>query len=110
MKKYDIIYADPPWKFNNKNTGGSMNSGSANKYDVMDLKDICNLRINKITNDNCILFMWWVASMPTEALEVVKAWGFTLKTMTGLRGLKQLLIINYILEWAFIQELDLKIV
>ena len=31
-KKYEIIYADPPWQFNNKKTGGSMKSGAAHHY------------------------------------------------------------------------------
>ena len=82
-KKYQIIYADPPWQFNNKNTGGGLNSGSANKYDVMKIKDICALPINKITDTNCILFMWWVGAMPEEAIQVYKAWGFQIKNMNG---------------------------
>ena len=32
MKKYEIIYADPPWQFKNKKTGGSMKSGAAHHY------------------------------------------------------------------------------
>ena len=36
-KKYNIIYADPPWSFNNKNTGGSMTSGASSVYPVMTL-------------------------------------------------------------------------
>lgn len=88
MKKYSIIYADPPWKFNNKNTGGSMISGSENKYPCMTVDQICKLPINEITDENCILFMWWVASQPVEALKVVESWGFTLKTMTGFNWVK----------------------
>jgi N6-adenosine-specific RNA methylase IME4 len=82
-KKYKVIYADPPWQFNNKNTGGSLSSGAANHYDVMTHEDICQLPVQDIADDDCILFMWWVASQPEEALRVVKSWGFTLKTMTG---------------------------
>jgi N6-adenosine-specific RNA methylase IME4 len=81
--KYQIIYADPPWKFNNQNTGGSMVSGADAHYNTMSFKDICNLPINKLADENCVLFMWWVASQPLEALEVVKSWGFELKTMSG---------------------------
>lgn len=89
MNKYKIIYADPPWSFNNKNTGGNMTSGSANQYNVMNIEDICKLPISEIANENCVLFMWWVASQPTEALKVVESWGFTLKTMTGLSWIKK---------------------
>ena len=90
-KKYNIIYADPPWKFNNKNTGGSMKSGSANKYKVMSSKDLSIMPIDKIADENCVLIMWWVASMPLEAISLINDWhsGFKLKTMTLFTWLKQ---------------------
>lgn len=87
-KKYNIIYADPAWQFNNKNTGGSMISGSNAHYDVMNLNTICNLPIPDMAADDCVLFMWWVASQPLEALKVVQAWGFKLKTMTAFNWIK----------------------
>jgi N6-adenosine-specific RNA methylase IME4 len=88
-QKFSIIYSDPPWSFNNKNTGGSMTSGASSKYSVMNLKDICALPVDKITNKDCILFMWWVASMPKEAIQVAESWGFQIKTMTGFNWVKK---------------------
>lgn len=82
-KKYSIIYADPPWQFTNKKTGGSMKSGSAAQYDVMTLEDMKRLPISNIAADDCVLVMWWVGSQPREALELMESWGFTLKTFTG---------------------------
>lgn len=82
-EKYNIIYADPPWSFNNKNTGGSMKSGADNIYPVMNIEDIKALPIKDITADNCVLIMWYVGSQPQEAIDLVKAWGFTLKNMNG---------------------------
>jgi len=81
--KYNIIYADPPWSFNNKKTGGSMNSGAESQYDVMSATDIAKLDVASVAADDCVLVMWWVGSQPQEALDLVKAWGFKLKTMTG---------------------------
>lgn len=81
--KYKIIYADPPWQFKDKKTGGSMKSGSSAHYDVMNLDGIKKLPINAMTDDDCVLFMWWVGSQPQEALDLMTNWGFTLKTMTG---------------------------
>ena len=83
MEKYQIIYADPPWSFRRKKTGGSNKSGALDHYNTMSLYDITRLPVDKIADDNSVLFMWWVASQPMEALEVVKSWGFTVKTMTG---------------------------
>lgn len=87
-KKYSIIYADPPWQFNNKRTGGSMISGASQKYNTMDNESLCKLPIDKICKDDCVLFMWWVAAMPIEALTVMTEWGFTLKTMNGFNWIK----------------------
>lgn len=87
-RKYQIIYADPPWSFNNKNTGGSLTSGSHNQYNTMTVGEICNLPVKDITDEDCILFMWWVASQPQEALKVVESWGFTIKTMSGFNWIK----------------------
>jgi len=86
--KYSIIYADCPWSFNNKNTGGSMKSGSEAQYKTMSVDEICNLPISEIVADDCILFMWWVGSQPEEALNVVKSWGFKVKTMSGFNWIK----------------------
>ncbi|MCP3674021.1 MAG: adenine methylase [Gammaproteobacteria bacterium] len=86
--KYNVIYADPPWSFNNKNTGGSMKSGSESQYPVMSIEDIKSLPVESIAADDCVLLMWWVGSQPQEALDVVEAWGFTLKTMTALVWVK----------------------
>lgn len=88
MKKYKIIYADPPWSFNNKKTGGSMKSGAGSHYSTMSLEEICSLPVKDITDDDCVLVMWWVGSQPIEALKVVEAWGFKIKTMTGFNWVK----------------------
>lgn len=81
--KYDVIYADPPWRMKNTKTGGSMKSGAAQKYSVMNMRDLCALPVNDLCNKNAVLFMWWLAAMPEQALQLVDAWGFKLKTMTG---------------------------
>ncbi|HYH03218.1 MAG TPA: MT-A70 family methyltransferase [Bacillota bacterium] len=88
MKKYDIIYADPPWSFNNKNTGGNFKSGADFHYPTMCLADLKNLPIKDIAADNSILLMWWVASQPKEAIELVEAWGFKIKTMSAFNWVK----------------------
>jgi len=80
-KKYKIILADPPWIYNGKlGTNRAKMGGYDKYYKGMELKDICNLPIQDIADDNCILFLW--ATMPKlqEAFEVIKAWGFTHKT------------------------------
>ncbi len=83
-KKFNMIYADPAWQFSNKKTGGSMTSGAEHQYQsVMSIDDIKAMQVDKIAADNCILVMWYVGSMPQQALDVVSAWGFTVKNING---------------------------
>ena len=58
MKKYDTIYADPPWKYQDRNCGG----GAEKHYSTMEIKDICNLPVRQISSDNCILFITYKKS------------------------------------------------
>ena len=76
-KKYQVIYADPPWSYDNK----SLNRGGAERhYKTMANDELCRLDINKITDDNCVLFMWATFPKIKDALELIDAWGFTYKT------------------------------
>ena len=77
MKKYQIIYADPPWRYQDNNCNGS----AEQHYSTMKLDDIKNLPIGDITDDNCVLFLWATYPLLPEALEVIKSWGFTYKSI-----------------------------
>lgn len=63
-KKYKIIYADPPWRYNDKNCNGNCES----HYNTMNIKDICNLPIKDITDKDCVLFLWCTYPMLKEGL------------------------------------------
>jgi N6-adenosine-specific RNA methylase IME4 len=77
MKKYKIIYADPPWNYADKGCQGTM----ANHYKGMKIEDICNLPINQISDDNSILFLWVTYPMLKEGLKVIESWGFKYKSI-----------------------------
>lgn len=79
MKKYQIIYADPPWGYKDKARSGKR--GACFKYDVMTIEDIKNLQIKDISDDNCILFLWVTFPMIQEGLDTIKSWGFQYKTI-----------------------------
>lgn len=82
-KKYSIIYCDPPWQFNSVKSGGSMKSGAAAHYSVMSLEQLKALDVAALCEKDCVLVMWYVSSQPQEALDLVKAWGFTIKNMNA---------------------------
>lgn len=76
-KKYQIIYADPPWKFFKK--GGR---GRAEKhYPTMSVESIKNLGGAIREMDAQWLFLWATCADLPRAFDVITAWGFTYKTM-----------------------------
>ena len=77
-KKYNIIYADPPWSYRDKASSGKR--GAAFKYDVQEHDWICNLPVQDISDENCILFMWATMPQLPNVFEVIKRWGFVYKT------------------------------
>ena len=81
MKKYQIIYADPPWSFNFRNWTGLSQIAKDCLYDTMQPKDIVNLPVNAITDDSCALFLWVMDSQLPLAFDVIRSWGFTYKTV-----------------------------
>jgi N6-adenosine-specific RNA methylase IME4 len=82
-KKYRVIYCDPAWQFSNRNTGGSMTSSAEAHYTVTSVKDMAALPVANLADDHCLLVMWWVGSMPQEAIDLCRAWGFRLVNMNG---------------------------
>ena len=82
MKKYQIIYADPPWSYNDtQKSGGTAFFGASVRYPTMDNKDILKLPINEMADKDCVLFMWATSPLLPEAIETIKAWGFKYKTV-----------------------------
>lgn len=76
-KKYQIIYADPPWGYRDKGCNGNAES----HYKTMNLSEICYLPINEITAPDCVLFLWATYPMLPEALAVINHWGFKYKSI-----------------------------
>lgn len=90
LKKYKIIYADPPWPYRNKRTGGSMNSGVLSKYGTLSTDAICALPIPSIADKNSALFLWATVPMIEEAFKVLSAWGYKYKTILFWRKIMSL--------------------
>jgi len=85
-KKYNIIYADPAWKYNDTRNGAGYKNpngagGAEKHYNTMPLEDICALPVKDIADDNCMLFLWCTSSLLDYGFEVMNHWGFTYKTM-----------------------------
>jgi len=74
--KYRVIYADPPWSYDN----AGLDASAAKQYETMSTEDICSMPIRDIATDNAVLFMWGTSPLLPDALRVIESWGFEYKT------------------------------
>lgn len=81
-KKYSIIYADPPWKYNSRaNHKTRFRGGACGHYDLMTMDEIKGLPIPEISNDNCVLFLWCTFPYIDKQIQLFEHWGFSYKTV-----------------------------
>lgn len=73
---YGAVLCDPPWSF--RSYGGKDLAPTQGKqpYPVMSLDDIKALPVSDIAAKDCLLFMWTVSHLQSEAMDVARAWGF----------------------------------
>ena len=76
MKKYQIIYADPPWDVKKIIRKVRPNQQAPLDYPTMSLDAIKALPIKDIADDNSCLFLWTTHSYLPKAFDVMTAWGF----------------------------------
>lgn len=72
-----VLHADPPWQFGDKLPGKTR--GAARQYPCLSVDQIKAFELPELARD-CMLMLWRVSAMRQEALDVVRAWGFTLKS------------------------------
>jgi len=77
MNRFRVITADPPWQFQDELPGETR--GAAKNYKTMSVEEICRFPLPPLY-ESSTLFLWRVASMQREALQVIDAWDFELKT------------------------------
>jgi len=77
-KKYEIIYADPPW---NEQGGGKIKRGADKHYPLMKTKDIMEIDVKSIAAVNAHLYLWVTNNKLPDGLKVMEAWGFKYKTL-----------------------------
>jgi len=94
-KKFDIIYADPPWHYDGKlqfdkssksvdkidPTRSIFVSTAGFKYPMLKTKELMKIPINEIAKEDCLLFMWTTNPHLSQAIELGKAWGFEYRTI-----------------------------
>jgi len=75
-KKYQIIYADPPWNVS-QFSRIVRPSQKPHPYPKMSLQEIANLPIKDITNPKgCHVFLWATHTYLPQAFIILENWGF----------------------------------
>ena len=80
VPKYSVIYADPPWQYKVYSKKG-MGRSAESHYPTMSIEDIKALPIANLADKDCALFLWVIFPCLLEGFEVIKAWGFSYKTV-----------------------------
>jgi len=80
--KYQVIYADPPWQYNNTGLGGSAESHylTLSTTELEELEDRASRQVTDLPGDNAVLFLWATAPFAPDGLQLCEAWGFEYKT------------------------------
>ena len=95
QKRYEVIYADPPWDYGGKMQYDKSNIKSINvgfeknlfisaadfQYPTLKLNELKELDVQLITASDCILFMWTTGPQFANAIELGTSWGFEYKTV-----------------------------
>lgn len=79
-KKYNTIYADPPWQFQNRTGKVAPENKKLMRYPTMTLEDIKALPVSAIADEKAHLYLWIPNAMLPDGLAVMDAWGFEYKT------------------------------
>jgi N6-adenosine-specific RNA methylase IME4 len=83
MKKYQIIYADPPWelKAGSPNLHAKKQGNRPLAYPTMTLQEMKDLPVQSIVGNDAVLFLWTTNKYIEDSYKVARAWGFNPSTM-----------------------------
>ena len=79
-KKYNTIYADPPWQFQNRTGKVAPEHKRLTRYETMSVEDIKRLPVQAISDEKAHLYLWVPNALLPEGLAVMDAWGFEYKS------------------------------
>ena len=78
-KKYQTIYADPPWRFQNRTGKVAPEHKRLSSYKTMSLENIKALPVSELSDDKAHLYLWVPNAILPDGLAVMDAWGFEYK-------------------------------
>lgn len=79
-KKYQVIYADPPWQYGSWGKANPKSRPNSKVYPMpyptMTVEQIKLLPVNTISDDSCDLYLWTTQKYMRDAFDVLQEWGF----------------------------------
>lgn len=78
-KKYNIIYADPPWSFSSRELqtyNGRRFTSMDKHYPTQSISWIKGLPVVDVAENDCALFLWSTDAHLKDAIETIECWGF----------------------------------
>lgn len=78
-KRYNTIYADPPWQFQNRTGKVAPENKRLNRYETMPVAEIQALPVSELAGDKAHLYLWVPNALLPDGLAVMDAWGFEYK-------------------------------
>jgi N6-adenosine-specific RNA methylase IME4 len=79
-KKYGVIVADPPWRWEPYSRETGMDRAAENHYPTSVIEEIATLPVSNIAAADCALFLWATVPCLEHALVVMRSWSFTYKS------------------------------
>ena len=86
--QYRVILADPPWQYRAFTPGtktkriGRVNvSPVAVQYDTLTVPQLGALPVSDLAEEDAALFLWATPPCLVEAIDLIRAWGFTYRTV-----------------------------
>ncbi|WCH25198.1 MT-A70 family methyltransferase [Aeromonas salmonicida] len=75
---FQLFHADPPWRYSDKSKN---RGGAVRHYETMKLADMKAMNVAELAAPTAVLWMWTTGPQLPDSLELMKAWGFTYRTL-----------------------------
>ena len=69
-KKYSVLLIDPPWTYRDKGKSGKR--GASQHYKTLDIFQLANMPVRKLSKNDSWLFLWFTDTHTEEAYRICK--------------------------------------
>ncbi|MBI4617074.1 MAG: S-adenosylmethionine-binding protein [Planctomycetes bacterium] len=78
--RFGTILIDPPWRFTNRTGKVGPEHRRLHRYETLSFDEIAALPVGTLAAPKSHLYLWTPNALLPEAIEILRAWGFTYKT------------------------------